>query len=122
MTEKTPNYTPEMTAEIKAAYVAAQTDEERAAVVKNMAKKHGKTPASVRAKLVREEVYVAKTYKTKQGNAPVSKAALVERIAKAMGVQSEAVESLEKATKATLKAVLAAVTPAEVETETNESE
>lgn len=87
------------------------TDEDRAAVVAELADELGKPKASIRAKLVREKVYVAKTHKTKTGEPTVSKAKLVDMIAGAAGITLTEAEgsSLEKATKNALKAVLGAI-------------
>jgi hypothetical protein len=124
MSEKTPNYTETQVSTLVAAYTAetVTNDAERAAVVATTAVEFAKSPASIRAKLVREGVYVKKTYKTKAGGESVSKAVMVERVASAMGVASDTIGSLEKATKTTIAAVLKAVTPAEVVAETEESE
>ena len=99
------NYTPEQTAELVAAYTDAETEEQRADVVKEYAEKFGRPLQSIRAKLVSEEVYIAKAYKTKKGEKPESKAAIVAGIASVLGVNQEQVESLEKANKAALNLV-----------------
>lgn len=99
---KTPNYTLDQTAELVETYRRADTDEMRAKVVNHFAAEWGKTPASVRAKLVSEGAYVAKTYKTKKGEKPVSKEQLVEIIARTMDTAADNLPGLEKATKATL--------------------
>lgn len=49
--------------------------------------------------------YTPKARESKNGDPVESKAAIVEQIAGLMGVDSESIESLEKATKNTLKAV-----------------
>ena len=104
MTEKTTvNYTPELTAEIVEAYQAGTNDEERDEILENLSAKTGKGIKSIRQKLVREGVYIKKTYKAKTGNKAETKASIVEGIASAMGVSSEKIESLEKATKPTLE-------------------
>ena len=102
MAEKQVNYTPVQTGEMVAAYQEATTEEARESVISEFAEKFGKNVKSVRAKLVREGVYVKKAYKSKAGVTPERKAAIVEDIASALGVASEVVESLEKATKPTL--------------------
>lgn len=106
MTEKTVNYSPEMTAELVEAYKANPTDE----TVKAFAEKFNKSVKSIVAKLSREKVYVAKEYKTKTGEKPVAKADLVAKIAKAVGSTDEAFDSLEKANKAVLEAIAKALT------------
>jgi hypothetical protein len=111
-TEKTVNdvYEDEqVVAEMVALYTEAETDEERAEVVRNLADKYNKTVPSVRAKLVREGVYKAKERKTKTGEPVISKEHLVQEIEKAMGLEVGDLESLEKATKRVLKLVYDAV-------------
>ena len=97
---KAPNYTPEMTKEIVAAYEAAEGYDARAEVIANMAEKFGKSLASVRQKLTREGVYQKKEYATKAGGKPESKAAIVSDIADSLGVTDEQAGSLEKANNA----------------------
>ncbi len=92
MTEKTVNYTAEMTSEIVEAYTAEPTD----ATVATLAEKFGKSTKSIVAKLVREKVYVAKT--AAAGKRTVTKAELVTQIAGLVGAHEEQLESLEKAT------------------------
>jgi len=100
----------EIVAEMVNEYKEAETDEERAAVVQEWSEKLGKSPASVRQKLVREGVYIAKERTSKDGSEVISKGKLVDQIAEALGItltESEAT-SLEKATKQTLKKILEA--------------
>lgn len=99
MTEKTVNYTEEQTTEMVERYDAAETDEERAGAVDSLAEEFGKTVRSVRAKLVREGVYVKKTYKTKTGGKAETKEEIVQDIAEILNVSSEQLNGLEKATK-----------------------
>lgn len=100
MAEKTVNYTDEMTAEIVARYEAGETDEQRDAILAELSEEFGKTVKSLRAKLVREGVYVKKTYKTKGGAKPETKEAIVADIAQHLGVDADVTLSgLEKATK-----------------------
>jgi hypothetical protein len=106
---KTVNYTDAQVAELTAAYGACESDSERTECVAEYAEAFGKTPASIRAKLVREGVYVAKADTAKNGAARVKKDSLVEQIASVMGVTSEALPGLEKAGKVTLRKVLAAL-------------
>ena len=105
MGTKKVNYTPEQTAMLKDAYESVDSQEQREAVVAHYAEEFGKAPQSIRAKLVSEGVYVAKAYKTKKGEKPESKAAIVAGIANLLGVDQERVESLEKANKATLSLI-----------------
>ena len=102
MAEKKVNYTDEMTAELVKAYEAAEDEAGRESVIVEKAEEFGKTVRSIRAKLSREGVYVAKTYKSKTGDTPERKASIVQDIASALGVDSDVVGSLEKATKPTL--------------------
>lgn len=112
---KNVNYTEEQVRELVAAYVAAEDDASRLAVVIDYAELYGKTVASIRAKLVREGVYVAKEYKTKKGGKPQSKEDMVTLIAAAMNVASDRLVGLEKANKNTLSLILDALTPASKE-------
>jgi L,D-peptidoglycan transpeptidase YkuD (ErfK/YbiS/YcfS/YnhG family) len=107
MTDKTKvvNYTPEMTAELVAAYTANPTKDTVAA----FATKFGKTTKSVVAKLSREGVYVKATPTAKDGTPVAKKDTIVETIANAMGVPSEKLDGLEKAPKTVLKMILAAM-------------
>lgn len=97
MTEKTKvvNYTPEMTATMKAAYVAAPTKDTVAA----LALQFGKTTKSIVAKLSREGVYKKAEYVTKAGTPPIKKDAMVTVIAGLIGSTDEALDGLEKAPK-----------------------
>ena len=99
---KVENYSAELTAQIKAQYVEGMPVDE-------IAKIAGKTPRSIVAKLSRENVWVKKTYKAKDGSDVETKAVLVEKIAKALGVSSDVVGSLEAGTKAALKLVYSAL-------------
>lgn len=110
MTEKVVNYTPEMTAKLVEAYVAEPTK----ATVEAFAKEFGKTTKSVIAKLSREGVYVKAERTNKAGEPVVKKDAMVEMIAEKLGVTSDKLEGLEKAPKAALKLVFAALPAPEV--------
>ena len=92
-TEKAMSYTTEQTAAAVQAYAEGKT-------VEQIAETMGKTVRSVIAKLSREKVYVAKV--TAKGSR-VTKAMLISAIAVKFGVEAEAMESLEKATKETLE-------------------
>ena len=98
MTTKTVNYTPEMTARMVADYQAGVT-------VEAMAEALGKTVRSVVAKLSREKVYQAKTYKTKSGDAVIKKDTVADYIGEALGLSEADTESLTKANKTALKAI-----------------
>jgi hypothetical protein len=120
MTDKIPNYSAEQTAALVAVYVAATTDADRKTVVTSQAAILKKSPASIRAKLVREKVYVKITRTTKAGEKVESKAAIVERIAELMDVESDVVGSLESATKKVLQLVAVALTPEMADAEDGE--
>lgn len=98
-TTTTVNYTDEMVTELVGAYTEAETDSARTEVVNQYAEKFGKNAASIRAKLVREGVYVAKAKVTKAGDPIVRKADLVAQIEATTGVEFP---SLVKASKADL--------------------
>ena len=106
MTKKAENYTPEMTATIINAYTSADSDESRKNTVAAMAEKFGKTVASVRMKLVREGVYVKATATDKNCKEITKKGELVTKIANRCNVRPELFDSLEKANKAVLEAIL----------------
>lgn len=101
----TENYTKEQTAELVDAYESANDEAEREDVVKQFANDFAKSTRSIIMKLVREEVYVKKEYKTKGGEKPERKSAIVEDIAKVLNVTSEQLPQLEKATVAALKLI-----------------
>jgi len=92
-TEKMVTYTAEQTAKAVREYQAGVT-------VEAIAEAMGKSVRSVIAKLSREKVYVAKV--AAKGTR-VTKAALISAIAVKFGVEGEALESLEKATKEALE-------------------
>lgn len=102
MTEKIVRYTPEQTAEMIKAYEAEPTR----ATVEALAEKMGKSVKSVISKLSREKVYVKAEYVTKRGEKPVRKSELVEELAAFLGVASETLDSLEKASKPALQAIV----------------
>ena len=106
MTEKkAPNYTQEQTEEMVERYTACETEAERLAEVEAIAEDFGKPVRSVRQKLVREKVYIAKVYKTKTGEKPESKENIVADISRALGVDSDTVGSLVKANKSALSLI-----------------
>jgi response regulator RpfG family c-di-GMP phosphodiesterase len=102
-TAKTVNYTPEQTAAIVAAYVAAPTSD----TVATLAEQFGKTVKSVVAKLSREKVYIAKTYTTKTGDAVVKKDTLADKLAEIVGLTEAEADSLTKANKTALAKIIA---------------
>lgn len=92
---KTVNYTPEMTATIVEAYKAATTDGARNEVVRDMAGTFGKSPASIRAKLSREGVYVKAEKAGKKGG--VKKDEVANAIAAVIMMPENDATSLTKA-------------------------
>lgn len=99
---KAVNYTPEQTRELVSAYEAAETNEARGEVVAAFSETLGKSVASIRQKLVREGVYQKKEYVSKNGAKPEAKEAIVDAIAKSLGVEAEVADSLAKANKTIL--------------------
>tara|TARA_R110001632_G_scaffold112699_1_gene223775 strand:+ start:374 stop:634 length:261 start_codon:yes stop_codon:yes gene_type:complete len=73
--------------------------------VENLAEELGKSTKSIIGKLSREGVYERAIYKNKSGSLPVTKVELVSNIATNLGIEMEHLEGLEKAPKATLKAL-----------------
>lgn len=106
-TVKTPNYTPDMTAEMVAAYMLAPTKE----TVSELAVKFGKTTRSIVAKLSREKVYKPAAYVTKNGEKPESKEHMVSEIAALLDVTADKLGGLEKANKAALAMIRVALAP-----------
>jgi len=102
MAEKTVNYTPEQTLKLVADY-------RQGVSVEAIAESLGKSVRSIVAKLSREGVYQKKEYQTKTGETPVSKDALADQIANILGLSEADAESLTKANKSALKAILARV-------------
>lgn len=116
----TVNYTPEQTAELKAAYVAAPNSETVAA----FAEKFGKSVKSIVAKLSREGVYQPKVYVSKTGEKPVKKDQHADAIGKVLRMSEPETESLTKATKPALLKIwtaLANSVPREVESDADEA-
>lgn len=104
-TVKTPNYTPEQTVEMKAAYVAAPSK----ATVEALAAKLGKTVRSVVAKLSKEGVYQKAEYVSKTGEKPVKKDQHADAIGAVLRLTEAETESLTKANKTALAKVWAAL-------------
>lgn len=111
MTAKTVNYTPEQTTEMVSAYLADKS----ANTVNMLATKFGKSVRSIVAKLAREKqtdgspVYVAKEYKTKNGETVTKKDAVADAIGAVLGLAENDIESLTKATKPALQAIFSAL-------------
>ena len=93
------NYTPEQTAQMVADYKAGVT-------VEQIADSMAKTVRSVVAKLSREKVYVKKTYTTKSGEPAVKKNDQADVIAAALGLSEQDADSLTKANKNALRALV----------------
>lgn len=107
---KTKNYTKEDTKALVDAYAEASTPEGRMTVVTEWAKKLDKSLPSIRAKLTREGVYVAKSKAEKKTT--VRKADLVTMIAKLVDAPEESLDSLEKVTKNALTVIANALVSA----------
>ena len=75
------------------------------ATVETLAENLGKSTKSIIGKLSREGVYERAVYKNKSGDLPVTKAEIVSNIAENLGLEIENLLGLEKAPKATLKAL-----------------
>jgi hypothetical protein len=109
MAAKTVNYTPEMTAALVAAYVAAPEK----ATVEAFATKFGKNVKSIVAKLSREGVYKKAEYVTKAGEKPVDKETFATRIGERLGLDEASASSLAKANKHALAAIAAFIDAAD---------
>jgi hypothetical protein len=107
---KTVNYTPEMTARAVELYtsVADGTETERAEMVKRIANELNKTDRSVRSKLSREGVYIAKKPVSKvTGEAPAKKIELAERLRVVSGANIDT-ENVAKMNKLDISALIEA--------------
>lgn len=114
-TVKTPNYTDEQTAMLKAAYLEKPSKE----TVEALAEKFGKTVRSIVAKLSKEGVYKAKEYTTKQGEKPIKKDEQADAIGKILRLSDGEADSLAKANKTALTKIVSALAnsvPVEVTT------
>lgn len=105
------NYTEENTDYIISEYVSSP---ERI-TVERLAKELNKSPKSIIGKLSREGVYRRNVYKTKSGDAPVTKIELVSQIAAGLGIEEDLLKGLEKSPKAALKALQEYATEEEYE-------
>lgn len=94
------NYTPEVTAEVLAAFADGMA-------VEAIALKVGKSMRSVIAKLSREGVYTAKA-KAKAADKAETKAEMLAKVEVALGVKAGTFASFEKATKGAIEALVAA--------------
>ena len=104
-TPKAENYTAEQTAKMVSEYTATPTQE----TVEKIALELGKTVRSVIAKLSREKVYKAKTYKTKTGEEVTHKGEIADAIGKVLKLSPGEVDSLEKANKTALDKIFKAL-------------
>ena len=103
---KAVNYTAEQVSALTAAYVAASDQSSRDEVVSEFAEKFGKSVASIRAKLSREQVYVKKERTRKDGSVSIKKAAKVAQLAARLGKPVEDLEYFEKLRHADLDLLL----------------
>jgi len=107
MTEKANAvYTDEVVESMVADYTGAETQEDRDSVVSAFAEQLGKSVASVRAKLVREGVYVKKERADKTGRKIQTKDEMVAEFEKNLGLEVGSLESLEKATKNVIRTLM----------------
>lgn len=106
------NYTDEMVAEVVADYQAADSVNARDEVVTAYAEKFGKSVASIRAKLVREGVYVAKVKaeKAEAGARGMNKEELVNAVRIFVGARDGQLDSLVKATRNDLRVLVDCLT------------
>lgn len=105
-------YDPTMTLELQQAYESALANDEitdKASIVSQLSLKFDVPERSIIAKLSSLGIYQKKTYLNKRGEAPVKKEEYIERIAEAMQVNLELLESLEKANKNVLILLLKAL-------------
>jgi hypothetical protein len=104
---KAPNYTEAQTAVMVSKYIEVACDSEavRDAMVLELAGELGKSERSIRAKLSRENVYVAKTPKAKDGQPAINKATLAGILSISAGVPLTSAENL---TKVDLKRLISA--------------
>ena len=100
MAEKQPNYTDEMVARLHEVYNPEASEAERDEQIIELAQELDRNTKSIRAKLVREGLYVKKEYKAKTGERPATKETIVSDIARTLGVDADSqLSGLEKATK-----------------------
>lgn len=106
MSDKQVNYSEELTAIVVEKYNAAvDSDEGRKAALEAISAETGKTVKSLRAKLVREGVYVKNTYTPKTGGKAETKNQIVSAIARTLGVAETELSGLDKATKSALELI-----------------
>jgi Zn-dependent peptidase ImmA (M78 family) len=99
-------YDPTTTLELQQAYLEGIED---ANIVNKLSLRFDVPERSIIAKLSSLGIYQKKTYLNKRGEPPVKKEEYIERIAEAMEVNLELLESLEKANKNVLILILKAL-------------
>lgn len=95
------NYTDQQTEYMVIAYTKSPTP----ATVEALALQMEKSSKSIIGKLSREGVYQRAVYKSKTGQAPITKADLVSNIAENLGIEIEDLVGLDKSPKNALKAL-----------------
>ena len=101
---KTVNYTPEMTATLVERYTSVRESDEatRDAMVSQLAAEFKKTERSIRAKLSREQVYVAKTpVSSTTGKPAAKKIEMATNLVNLMNINVDA-EDVAKMTKVSI--------------------
>lgn len=119
---KTPNYTEQNEQMMKGMYLGVrdESEERRDEVVAEIAQILGKNDRSVRAKLSRMDVYVAKTPKSKvTGDLPAKKLELAEKLAEVSGANINP-ETVAKANKTDLVRLIEAFQALQPEAEETE--
>ena len=108
MTTKAPNYTEAQTTDMVARYTAVRDEDQdtRDDMVLELAMELGKTERSIRAKLSREDVYIAKTVKsTVTGEVAAKKIDMAERLIKLANVKASP-ENVAKMNKLEIQAFI----------------
>lgn len=93
-------YTKEQTDLLITEYVKNKEDEE---IVDKLAEMLDRSPRSIIGKLVRENVYEKKTYRSKNGELPITKKEIIANMCDLLGANPEKVSSFEKAGKRELQ-------------------
>ena len=101
--EKVANYTPEQETILRDGYSSGNY------TVEQLGELVGKTARSVVAKLSRMGIYKKKAYVTKNGEAPVKKDTQADTIGRILGLSEADTDSLTKANKTALKAIMTAL-------------
>lgn len=95
-------YTKEILAQIVEEYTANPVLE----TVEALAARYGLPRRSIISKLSALGIYQKKVYTTKEGTAPVRKTYYIEEISELLDIDISLIESLEKATKGSLRLVV----------------